>query len=167
MAAYKIASLSRGVIDPYLAHTYGLFHDVGKLFIKDKKKRYMHPLVGYRKMMAMGDKDIAKICITHPFPIFDMHEYIEGYCGDDFQTASKIKEILKDMSSDIYVELIQICDKMAGLGKYTTIEEKYEYYLKNYKTIGIEITQRNYDSWLNIKNKIEKIINTDIYEVLL
>jgi hypothetical protein len=165
-AAYKIASLSNGVIDPQLAHTYGLFHDVGKLFIKDKNKRYMHPLVGYRKMMAVKDKDIARICITHPFPVPDMHEYIECYCKNDSKTASSIKEILNRVSTDIYVELIQICDKMAGLGKYTTIEEKYSYYAKHYKTIGADITQQNYDAWLRIKRKIEEIIGADIYEVL-
>ncbi|MDR1488394.1 MAG: HD domain-containing protein [Holosporales bacterium] len=165
-AGYEIAAHSNGFIEKNLAHKYGMFHDIGKFFLKPKQDRNIHPLIGYEIMQESKDYDTADICITHSFPIFDYHEYILHYCHFDKKCAEKIKNILSNIKINIYIELIQFCDKISGIDDYMKIEEKFEYYKKHY-IISDVMANKNFDALMNIKKKLDSMCKCNVYDIIL
>jgi putative nucleotidyltransferase with HDIG domain len=163
-AAYIISSKTKGFIDPDIAHMCGMFHDVGKLYIQESEK-YRHPLVGYQMMLENGEKTIAEVCISHPFVIPDLREYVELYCNGDIETSKSILEILETISITPLIKLIQFCDKISGIDKYMSIEDKFEWYRNNYNTTS-NLVDKNFNVYMEIKKEIDEYINDDVYKVL-
>jgi hypothetical protein len=142
-AAGSIVTKS-GIFDQKRAFLSGLFHDIGKFFVSETEK-YKHPRIGY-EIFKDSHKELAKICISHPFPVFDNFEYIKYYCHDDTEEAEKIIEILNRIEEDdFYIQLIQYCDKITGIDRYMTIEEKFNWYVKKNGLIPPEIIRPNFD----------------------
>lgn len=162
--AYKIALKTDGLIDPQKAYIYGSLHDIGKVHLS-KDKAYKHPIIGYKMMMESGDSDIATICISHPFPIFEAQDYLLHYCHDDEESAAEISSILKNVKNNIYIQLIQLCDKISGVEKYVTIEEKFAWYREKYN-VSAAFVDRNYDALSLIKNRFDEIIGGDVYDII-
>lgn len=89
------------------AYICGLLHDYGKKYDERKIKRF-HGLLGYLEMMDMGYPDIARICISHTFPVrnFDF-SYYPSYPQTDLEFA---RSILDQIRYDDYDRLVQYCD---------------------------------------------------------
>ncbi|MDR1391198.1 MAG: HD domain-containing protein [Holosporales bacterium] len=162
-AASSVASkISQMDVDK--AYIYGLMHDVGKFYLS-KGEIYKHPRVGYELLKSLN-YDIAKICISHPFPDFFSYEHLLHYCRNDTLEANLVFDILKTLEKDNYVELIQFCDKISGVDSYVSIKDKVEWYTKTCD-IGQTELSRCYLKQLNsIKSKFDKLISEDVYTYL-
>lgn len=163
MAAYAIAKKS-GELDPLTAYSYGLFHDIGKLYLS-REKRYRHPLLGYNIMMSQGRPDIAVICLTHPFPDKIAKEFISVYCDGDIVESNNIETKLQDIDYNFAIKLIQLCDKISGADRYMTIDQKAELYLQRYGPPP-ECVLKTYDEFLAVKRFIDSSIGEDVYALL-
>jgi HD superfamily phosphodiesterase len=68
--AAEIIALNCG-LNPEKAYVFGLFHDIGYYGYKNGKGTTCHIYFGYQLMIDKGYEEIAKICLSHSFPIQD------------------------------------------------------------------------------------------------
>ena len=133
-SAYKIAQKCN--LDPQKAYVAGLLHDYGKIQ-NEKQSGLAHFIVGYKKMMEYGFDFLAKICLTHSFPIkdFSFCDY-SSYKKEDLIEA---KNILSITEYDDYDRLIQLCDIFfEGMNK-VTYQERIEGIKKRYNLTDMQI----------------------------
>jgi hypothetical protein len=149
---------------PDVAFRYGLFHDIGKLYLTSETK-YKHPLLGYKIMIEAKQNDIANVCIAHPFPVFDSDEYIMFYCHDDAAEADNISQILRYINLNFSIKLIQFCDKISNDCCYLSLEQKFDWYSRAYGATRSFI-YKNFEILHNIKKEIDLLIGDDVYKVL-
>ena len=146
-----------------LAFIYGEMHDIGKFFLP-RNEMYKHPRIGYN-MLLQDNIEIAKICITHSFPIVN-REHIISFCHNDMEEANSLINILNKIQINNYMELIQLCDKLSTIDKYITIETKIVWYQKKHHISSTDL-EKFYCIPLNkIKEKFSKMCNMDIYDLL-
>ncbi|MBQ9335405.1 MAG: HD domain-containing protein [Alphaproteobacteria bacterium] len=146
------------------AYTFGVMHDIGKFYLKPEEK-YKHPRVGY-ELLRNTHPDVALICLTHPFPNFNSYEHILHYHHDDVEEANKVFNLLKNIKEDIYIHLIQFCDKVSRINDYIRWEDKLNWYLETYNLDPNEITNQYSLHLQMIKNTLDTMINGDVYELL-
>jgi putative nucleotidyltransferase with HDIG domain len=151
-------------LDPDIAYTYGLMHDVGKFYVA-AEEAYRHPRVGY-ELLKGTHNDIAEICISHAFPNFDAFDHILSYCHGDEPEARKVYEILSTITRSLYVCLIQFCDKVSGLDDYMTIEAKYAWYMKRHALAQNEETLRYLKTLQATKAELDTIAGVDLYGLI-
>lgn len=162
-AAQKIASLTHN-LDAKKAYDYGLMHDIGKFYLT-KNEMYKHPRVGY-ELLKESHPDIAKICITHPFPDFDSYDHILHYHKNDKAEAQKTFDILSKIEKTDYMELIQLCDKLSRLDDYISLDGKVKWYLETYNLDPDELVSQYVDRLTKTKKKFDTMTGTDIYDIL-
>lgn len=155
--AAKIAALCPELV-PEKAYVLGLLHDIGRKF---GTRHLGHVYDGYTYMMQLGYYDVAKICLTHSFPIPDLNSYV-GRFDITALEQQELENALITIAYDDYDRLIQLCDSISGPQGVMDIEERmldvkrrYGYY-----------PQEKWDSNLALKRLFENKIGKSIYEVL-
>ncbi len=103
--AAKIAAAAG--LDAEKAHIVGLLHDYGKRQDEFRGGRF-HGVDGYDAMNELGYSEVARICISHSFPIADFD--IKNYPKFSEADLLYAKKILNNMVYDDYDYLIQFCD---------------------------------------------------------
>jgi putative nucleotidyltransferase with HDIG domain len=78
-------------LDSNLVYIYGLLHDIGRY---EGITYLRHIYSGYELMLEKGNKNIAKICLTHSFPFKD----IEAYQGDIDCTIEEVKYLKEELN---------------------------------------------------------------------
>ena len=162
--AAKLIASRTNELDPGKAYIYGLMHDLGKFYLK-KEEMYKHPRVGY-DLLKESHPDIAKICITHPFPDFKSYDHILHYHKNDEVESKKTFEILGKIEKDNYIELIQLCDKLSRLDDYVSLENKVKWYLETYNLDPNEVVQQYISNLTKTKQKFDKMTGVDVYSLL-
>lgn len=150
-----------------VAELCGEFHDIGKFIgIRgvDQNYMYRHPRIGY-ELMKNENIQVAKVCLAHPFPIKSFGHVLKFCKGDEFD-ANKTWDMLQSMEYDEYVELIQLCDKISGINRYVSIEQKIEWYKTNNKINANDLDEYYAIPLIKIKNKFQKLGNINIYSLL-
>lgn len=96
-------------MDSDMAYSMGLMHDIGR---RAGIKGILHIFDGYEYMMSIGQEEIARICLTHSFPIKNTDTYFGKY---DCSSEQKIflNQFLENVEYDDYDILIQLCDAIS------------------------------------------------------
>ena len=86
----------------------GAMHDIGKY---EGVTAMRHIVAGYELMLQKGEPDIARICLTHSFPL----PRIEAYMGPRNIGPEGEGLVMDALSTpmDDYDKLIQLCDGLA------------------------------------------------------
>ena len=154
-----------------LAYIYGEMHDIGKFFLQPKKF-YKHPRLGY-DMLIKENPDIAQICITHSFPVInsyckddELKNYILSFCHSDQEEADLLINILNNIQTNDYIQLIQFCDKISTIDKYIPIETKLSWYQEKHHISFSELDKFYGIPLNNIKEKFNKMTGVDVYKLL-
>ena len=96
-------------MDSSKAYVMGLMHDIGR---RAGITGIRHIFDGYDYMMRVSEPDIARICLTHSFPIKDVHTFFGKYdCTQD--ELDFMQSFLKRHEFDDYDILIQLCDAIS------------------------------------------------------
>lgn len=95
-------------MDAEKAWIYGALHDIGRY---EGPFGLRHALTGYRLMLEKGEPDIARICLTHSFPLPDIGAYV-GKRDISDGDRQLLTEVLATPMDD-YDHLIQICDAIS------------------------------------------------------
>lgn len=97
-----------GDMDPEKAYLMGAMHDIGRY---EGVYGLRHATAGYRLMLEKGEPEIARICLTHSFPLPDVNAYL----GDKDVTDADMQLLLSalEIPMDDYDRLIQLCDALA------------------------------------------------------
>ena len=96
-------------MDSDRAYVMGLMHDIGR---RAGVTGIRHIFDGYDYMLSIGEPEIARICLTHSFPIKDVRTFFGKYdCTqnqlDFLQNSLSVNEF------DDYDILIQLCDAIS------------------------------------------------------
>lgn len=96
-------------LDRERAYICGLLHDIGRY---EGWRDLHHVVAGYRLMMERGCGDVARICLTHSFPV----KALGAYSGRNFDCTSEELALIEDELAacefDDCDRLIQLCDSL-------------------------------------------------------
>lgn len=91
------------------AYAMGLLHDIGR---REGFKAVMHLIDGYEYMMELKQPEIAEICLTHSFPVQDIHTFFGKFdCTE--QQKNFLDKFIREAKYDDYDRLIQLCDAIS------------------------------------------------------
>ena len=91
------------------AYVMGLMHDIGR---RAGVTGIRHIFDGYDYLLSMGEGGCARICLTHSFPIKDVHTFFGKYdCSKE--QISFLERYLMETEFYDYDTLIQLCDAIS------------------------------------------------------
>ena len=142
------------------AYILGLIHDIGRgTGVSDMH----HVLDGYYFLAQMGYEDAARICITHSFPLKNIHA-VEGEWDCTAAELEFIQDYLDRIEFNEYDRLIQLCDAIALPEGYCLMEKRFvEVALRH----GVhEYTFQRWRAYLQIQSDFEEMLGESIYSLL-
>lgn len=156
-AARNIAAKVPGM-DADKAYIVGMLHDIGRRV--GIVNIPTHVYEGYRYAMENGWQEVARICMTHSYPL--MQEEFNYEPQTEAETA--IKDYILHCEADDYDKLIQICDAVATDYGFVILEKRFVDVTRRYGIMesyiqGWEVTFRN-------KESFEERMGCSIYDVL-
>lgn len=147
-------------LDSDTAYSLGLMHDIGR---REGFKAIMHILDGYNYMMQIRQPEIARICLTHSFPIQDIHTFIGKYDCSEEELAF-LEHYITSVVYDDYDRLIQLCDAIS-LPNGACIMEK--------RLIDVALrhglpsfTLDKWKAFMNLKKYFDELCHCNLYSLL-
>ncbi len=160
--SYEVAKCAEKIaihlgLDSEKAYVLGLLHDIGK---STGNYHFRHISQGYYDMMKLNFDEVARICLTHSFPTHSIDTYIGNFDVDN-EVVKDIESKLLRIEFDIYDELIQLCDCLAG-ATVVDMKERMEDCKRRYGSYPLE----NQLAYFDLKNKFEKRCSCNVYELV-
>jgi hypothetical protein len=107
-------------MDAGRCHTLGLLHDIGRY---EGRTALRHVLAGYELMMAQGYEKVARVCLSHSFPVKNLAFY--NGCNDcSAGETALIETLLEGTDYDDEIRLVQLCDAISLPGSVTLVERR-------------------------------------------
>ena len=113
--------------------------------------------------MSKGWKEVAKVCLTHSFPIKDIEADIakKDITEEQYQF---MKHYLENIDYDDYDKLIILCDALADKQGFCILEKRF---IDTTRRYGIyPFTVERWNQTYNYKAYFEEMIGTSIYTLL-
>ena len=144
-------------MDVEKAYIMWLLHDIGRY---EGIRDLHHVVAGYRLMMEKNEPAIARICLTHSFPIPEIGVF-SGKLDCEPQELDFLNEALVQAEYNEYDHLIQLCDSLALAGGISTVEARLiDVSLRH----GFNAyTQRKWQAFLDLKKEFDARCGTNIY----
>ncbi|MDE7210814.1 MAG: HD domain-containing protein [Lachnospiraceae bacterium] len=157
LAARNIAQKIPGM-DSEKAYILGILHDIGRrVGIVNIPK---HVYEGYLYCMENGWEEVAKICMTHSYPLMEKEFISEPESAEE----QKIKTFISNCKCDDYDHLIQLCDSLATDYGFCILEKRFVDVARRY---GIwENSVERWNATFAIKDNFEARMGCSIYDVL-
>ena len=159
LAAYHIAS-GCPQMNADTAYVLGLLHDIGR---RTGIAAVRHIIDGYDYAVSKGWEEVARICLTHSFPIKD----IEADIGKKDITSEQYKfidQFLNSIEYDEYDKLIILCDALADAKGFCILEKRFVDTTRRY---GIyPFTVERWNKTIEYKEHFENVMNRSVYSVL-
>jgi len=149
-------------LDDDTAEIFGLLHDIGKINYESICKRH-HSVTGYEYMMGEGYSDIARICLTHTFPLKYFDEITEEFFFHNKVDIAFVLDFLNNNEMNKYDEIIQIADIISMPKGFATIDARFADIISRYN--GKDMGKSIY-AYKELKDKLSNEIGRDIYEIL-
>lgn len=155
LIAQHVASM-----DADKAYVMGLLHDIGR---RAGVTGIRHIFDGYDYMMGVGEADIARICLTHSFPIRDVRTFFGKYDCTQEQLAF-LERFLKQREFDDYDILIQLCDAISLPNGACIMEKRLiDVALRH----GLpEFTMDKWKAFMHTKTHFDRLCGCNVYELL-
>ena len=155
LIADKIDSL-----DSNQAYVMGLLHDIGR---REGNKSILHTIYGYNYMMGINQKEIARICLTHSYPIQDVNTFLGKFDCTEEQKLF-LSNFIKNTVYDDYDRLIQVCDAISLPNGACIMEKRLiDVALRH----GLpDFTIDKWKSFLELKKYFDKLCDCNIYSLL-
>lgn len=158
-AARRIAARCPGM-DSEKAYVCGLLHDIGR---RTGVAAVRHIIDGYDYTMAQGWDEVARVCLTHSFPIQD----IEADIGKKDITPQQyrfIQQFLEQVEYDEYDRLIILCDSLADANGFCILEKRLVDTTRRYG--AFPFTVERWNRTFAIKEAFETRIGCSVYRLL-
>jgi len=147
-------------MDSGKAYVMGLMHDIGR---RAGVTGIRHIFDGYDYMMSLREPELARICLTHSFPIKDVRAFFGKYDCTQEQ-IDFLKSFLVQCEFDDYDILIQLCDAIS-LPKGACIMEKR--FVDVALRYGVQdYTTKRWRAYLELKKYFDSLCGCDIYTLL-
>lgn len=163
--SYNVAEAARLIaeacgLDSEKAYIFGLLHDIGR---RTGIAAVRHIIDGYNYAMSKGWDEVARVCLTHSFPVKD----IDADIGKKDITAEQydfIKSFLEGIEYNDYDKLIILCDALADANGLCILEKRFVDTTRRY---GIHpFTIDRWNKTYEYKEHFEQMIGKSIYAVL-
>ena len=147
-------------IDPDAAYVMGLLHDIGR---REGVYHLRHVLDGYAYLTGQGYDDAARICLTHSFPIADMHAYF-GQSDCTPEQAAFLDTYLRGVEYDDYDRLVQLCDAVSMPHGAVVMEKRFvDVAMRD----GLpDFTRRRWQANFDLKDYFDQRAGCNIYTLL-
>lgn len=158
-AAEKIAAACDGM-DAEKAFVCGLLHDIGR---RAGVSAVRHIVDGYDYAMEKGWDEVARVCLTHSFPIKD----IEADIGKKDITPEQyalVDGFLKGLEYDAYDKLIILCDALADANGFCILEKRFVDTTRRYGAFPFTVDRWN--RTFEYKAFFEEMAGCSIYSLL-
>jgi putative nucleotidyltransferase with HDIG domain len=147
-------------LDSDKAYTMGLLHDIGR---RAGVTGIKHIFDGYDYMMSLGETEIARICLTHSFPLKNINTFSGKYDCSDEQLVF-LQEFLNSVEYNDYDILIQLCDAISLPDGACIMEKRFvDVAIRN------GLTEHTIDKWkafIKAKKHFDKLCGCNIYSLL-
>lgn len=147
-------------LDSDKAYTMGLLHDIGR---RAGVTGIKHIFDGYDYMMSLGETEIARICLTHSFPLKNINTFSGKYDCSDEQLVF-LQEFLNSVEYNDYDILIQLCDAISLPDGACIMEKRFvDVAIRN------GLTEHTIDKWkafIKVKKHFDKLCGCNIYSLL-
>lgn len=155
-AAQCIAGKCEG-LDPEKAYVLGILHDIGR---RVGIVTIEHVYEGYQYASSKGWDEVARICMTHSYPIKNK-DFDDQVVGEE---EIFIKSYINECIYDDYDKLIQLCDSLAVPHGFCLLEKRFVDVVRRYGFWNTTIDRWN--RTFEIKEYFEKKIGCSIYDIL-
>ncbi len=147
-------------MDTEKAFVCGLLHDIGR---RTGISRMRHVIDGYDYAMAEGWDEVARICMTHSFPVRDIEADILG--ADVSETQYEfIADYLRNTEYDEYDKLMILCDALAESSGFCILEKRF---VDSSRRYGIfPCTLDRWNKTFEYKAHFEAKIGQSVYALL-
>ena len=138
----------------------GLLHDIGR---SAGVAAVRHIIDGYDYAAARGWDEVARICLTHSFPVKD----IEADIGKKDISAAQyafIRDFLNGLDYDDYDKLIILCAALAGASGVCNLDKRFIAAPRRYGIYPFSIDRWN--KTYQYKEYFEALIGNSIYTLL-
>lgn len=147
-------------LDGEKAFSCGLLHDIGR---RTGVSAVRHIIDGYDYAMEKGWNEVARICLTHSFPVKD----IDADIGKKDISKSQydfIKNYLDGLEYDDYDKLIILCDALADAGGFCVLGKRFIDTTRRYGIFHFSVDRWN--KTYEYKEYFEKKIGKSVYKIL-
>ena len=164
--SYNVANAARIIaeycdnLDSEKAFVCGLLHDIGR---RTGIAAVRHIIDGYDYAILQGWDEVARVCLTHSFPVKD----IEADIGKKDITKEQydfINDFLNTLEYDEYDKLIILCDALADANGFCILEKRFIDTTRRYGIYPFSIDRWN--KTYEYKEYFEKMIGKSIYSIL-
>ena len=154
-----IATQAPGM-DPDKAYVMGLMHDIGR---RMGVTGILHLFDGYDYLMEHGQPELARISLTHSFPIKDVRTFFGKYDCSENQLAF-LQTFLEETEYNDYDILIQLCDAISLPNGACIMEKRFvDVALRHGLT---NFTIEKWKAFMGTKVCFDKKCGRNIYELL-
>lgn len=157
--AAKIIARHAG-LDAEKAFVCGLLHDIGR---REGVMKMRHTIEGYNFCMSKGWDEVARICLTHSFPIRDIKKDIAPADITEEQYAF-VDKYIQETEYDDYDKLIILCDSLATAFGFCTLDVRFVDTTRRYG--AFPFTVERWEKTIEIKKYFEEKIGQPIYKLL-
>lgn len=156
----KHIAVKCGGMDAQAAYVMGLLHDIGR---REGYTYIRHVVDGYTYLSEQGYDDAARICLTHSFPVADIHNYF-GKVDCTPEEAEFLDHYLESVEYDDYDRLIQLCDALSLPQGAVVMEKRLVDVAMRYGLPDFTLTkwQANFD----LKEYFDRRAGCNIYTLL-
>lgn len=158
-AAENIARQCSGM-DAEKAFVCGLLHDIGR---RTGIAATRHIIDGYDYAISRGWDEIARVCLTHSFPVQD----IEADIGQKDITREQydfINCFLQSVTYDDYDKLIILCDALADAKGFCILEKRMIDTARRYGVFPFSVDR--WDRTFAYKAYFEEMTGQSVYALL-
>ena len=147
-------------INPDTAYTMGLLHDIGRAA---GVSGIRHILDGYDRMNELAQPTIARICLTHSFPLKNIHAF-QGSFDCSKQQLAFLQRFLDSCSYDNYDRLIQLCDALSLPSGACILEKRLvDVALRH----GVnDLSLEKWRAFLQLKQHFDRLCRCNLYTLL-
>lgn len=147
-------------LDGEQAYVFGLLHDIGR---RAGVTGILHIFDGYDYMMTLNQADIAKICLTHSFPVKNIHSFMGKYdCSAE--QLDFLAEYLDKTPYDDYDILIQLCDAISLPNGACIMEKRFVDVALRHGLYPFSIDK--WKGFMETKKHFDQLCGCNIYELL-
>ncbi len=157
IAAGNIAEKVPGM-DRNKAYILGLLHDIGRRV--GVVSTVKHVYEGYQYAKHNGWDEVAKVCMTHSYPLMDKEFAFEP----ENEEEKVIKRYILNCTCDDYDLLIQLCDSVATDYGFCILEKRFVDVARRYGVWANAVERWN--ATFDIKEYFETKMGCSIYDVL-
>ena len=163
--SYNVAQAAKIIaencnMDSEKAFVCGLLHDIGR---RTGIAAVRHIIDGYDYAVSKGWNEVARVCLTHSFPVKDIEADI-GKKDISQEQYTFIKEYLDRLEYDDYDKLIILCDALADANGFCILEKRFIDTTRRYGIYPFSIDRWN--KTYEYKEYFEKIIGKYLYSLL-